>query len=234
MLLSLHTFLFSVLYYGISFQNLYAQVLDTVWAGDFFEKAWRPAEGGCILCRLPGNPDGKASAGRRDFRRLRPEAVPIQKLRREAEEEGDGNQAGRDVAERFSGKGGGGGKEDGEKKDATQKEAFAEQGAEEGQTDLPQGGGHVHAHPLDGHEKGTCRIDFYIPHAPDQGFAIRGEEPDELGGEERRSRQHEEGEAGAEEEYAPESLLHPLTVPGPQVEADGPLAAQGDAAHGPC
>ena len=32
MLLSLHTFLFSVLYYGISFQNLYARALDTVWA----------------------------------------------------------------------------------------------------------------------------------------------------------------------------------------------------------
>lgn len=117
--------------YMISFQNLYAQALDAVWAAGFFEKACRPA-GGPPPLPPAGDPDGKASAGRRGFRRLRPEAVPIQKLRREAEEEGDGNQAGRDVAEGFGGKGGGSGKEDGEEKDAAQKEAFAEQGAEEG------------------------------------------------------------------------------------------------------
>lgn len=173
----------------------------------------------------------RTPAGLRSFFAL-PGAVPIQKLRREAQEERDGDQAGREIAEGLGGKGGGGGKENGEEENASQKETFAEQGAEQGQTDLSQRGGHVHAHPLDGHKQGCRRVNFDIPHASGQDFAVLGEKPDELGREEGRGRQHEESEAGTKKKYAPKGLLHPPAVPGPQVEADGPLAAQGDAAHG--
>lgn len=99
-------------------------------------------------------------------------AIFCNELRRKAQEQCAGHDAGGSVTEGFGREDSGCRKQYGKQEDPRCKNAFAEQGAEQRQMDVSQSSGHIRSHPLWGHKQCSRRINFNIPHTAGQNFPV--------------------------------------------------------------
>ena len=148
------------------------------------------------------------------------------------EEQAGGHRGGHRIGDGLGQEGGRGGHQGGQQEQAGQEHALAEQGAEQGQPHVAQGGGLVHQGVLDGQGENHGGEHLNIAHRLLRQLRIAGEQAHKHRGQGVGEYHHPRAEGEAQAHNTLDGLFDALQVAGAVVEADHRLGAQGEAAHG--
>lgn len=148
------------------------------------------------------------------------------------EEQAGGHCGGHRVGDRLGEEGGLRGDQGGQQEQTRQEHALAEDGAEQGQPHVAQGGGLVHQGILDGQGDDHGGEYLNVAYRPRRHLRVLGKQAHKHRGQGVGHHRHEHTEGHAQGHDGLDGPLDALQVGRAVVEADHRLAAQGKAAHG--